>query len=269
MINLHHPMKRCLKTQPIPRGFKFTVGSSILFHQKSSLTPCVDDGRISIDANSRLCRTLSRLIPAGPRQSSLPPPSYETLGATPPRFNLNIVIQIVGSRGDVQPFVALGTELQRIGHRVRIATHNVFQQFVSQAGLDFYPIGGDPADLMAYMVKNPGLIPSMHSLRGGDIQKNRLMMAEILHGCWQSCLMPDPVTNAPFVANAIIANPPSFAHVHCAQALGIPLHLMFTMPWSATRAFPHPLANLHNVPSDQDWINRVSYSVVDWLSWQG
>ncbi len=32
----------------------------------------------------------------------------------------------------------------------------------------------------------------------------------------------------PFVADAIIANPPSFAHIHCAERLGIPLHLMFT-----------------------------------------
>jgi len=49
----------------------------------------------------------------------------------------------------VQPFVALGQELQRIGHRVRIATHNVFQDFVRSAGLEFYPIGGDPTELMA------------------------------------------------------------------------------------------------------------------------
>lgn len=209
-------MRRCRKTW---RVFASTVRGSILVHQRASLTICVDDGRISIDASSRLCRTLSRLIPKSPIQStppSGPPPSYEDLVVAPPRFNLNIVIQIVGSRGDVQPFLALGTGLQRTGHRVRIATHNVFEKFVTEAGLEFYPIGGDPADLMAYMVKNPGLIPGMKSLRKGDIQKNRLMMAEILHGCWHSCLMPDPVTNTPFVANAIIANPPSFAHVHCA-----------------------------------------------------
>jgi UDP:flavonoid glycosyltransferase YjiC (YdhE family) len=179
------------------------------------------------------------------------------------------VIQIVGSRGDVQPFVALGAELQKCGHRVRIATHDVFAQFIRQSGLEFYPIGGDPAELMAYMVKNPALIPSMSSLLAGDIKKKRALIAEILHGCWRSCIDVDPVTQIPFVAEAIIANPPSFAHVHCAQALGIPLHLMFTMPWSATRAFAHPLANLQNVPQDRDWINRVSYDVVDWLSWQG
>ncbi|KAF4767841.1 hypothetical protein HAV15_002563 [Penicillium sp. str.  len=226
-----------------------------------------DDGRVVVDASSRLCRSLSRLLPNVVRQSVSPPDYSE--GVPTFKFPLNIVIQIVGSRGDVQPFVALGAELQNMGHRVRIATHNVFEQFILEAGLGFYPIGGDPADLMSYMVKNPGLIPSLDSVREGDIQKKQLMMAEILHGCWQSCLMPDPITNAPFVANAIIANPPSFAHVHCAQALGIPLHLMFTMPWSPTTAFPHPLANLKNIPADQAWLNRVSYGVVDWLSWQG
>jgi len=31
-----------------------------------------------------------------------------------------------------------------------------------------------------------------------------------------------------FVADAIIANPPSYGHIHCAEKLGIPLHMMFT-----------------------------------------
>jgi hypothetical protein len=72
---------------------------------------------------------------------------------------LNIVIQVVGSRCDVQPFIALGNELQRHGHRVRIATHDVFIDFVRKAGLESYPVGGDPAALMAYMVKNPTYTP--------------------------------------------------------------------------------------------------------------
>lgn len=29
------------------------------------------------------------------------------------------------------------------------------------------------------------------------------------------------------MADAIISNPVSYAHLHCAEALGIPLHLMF------------------------------------------
>jgi UDP:flavonoid glycosyltransferase YjiC (YdhE family) len=182
---------------------------------------------------------------------------------------LNIVIQVVGSRGDVQPFIALGQELQKYGHRVRIATHNTFEKFVHESNLEFYPIGGDPKELMAYMVKNPGLIPSMKSLREGDIQKKRDMITEMLYGCWQSCVEPDLKTQQPFVADAIIANPPSFAHVHCAQALGIPLHLMFTMPWSNTRAFPHPLANFKGGEITTPLINYASYGVVEFLTWQG
>lgn len=175
----------------------------------------------------------------------------------------------MGSRGDVQPFIALGNELQKYGHRVRIATHNTFEEFVLKHGLEFYPIGGDPEELMAYMVKNPGLIPSMKSLKQGEIQRKRLMVAEMLQGCWNSCIEPDPKSGAPFVADAIIANPPSFAHVHCAQALGIPVHLMFTMPWSNTRAFPHPLANLKHAGKDLTTANYISYSVVEWMTWQG
>lgn len=179
------------------------------------------------------------------------------------------MIQVVGSRGDVQPFIALGNELQKDGHRVRLATHNTFEKFVIDSGLEFYPIGGDPTELMAYMVKNPGLIPKMDSLRAGDIQRKRDMVAEMLEGCWWSCIQPDPKSGAPFVANAIIANPPSFAHIHCAQALGIPLHLMFTMPWTSTRMFSHPLANLKKKSKNQGNANYVSFSIVEWMTWQG
>lgn len=182
---------------------------------------------------------------------------------------LNIVIQVVGSRGDVQPFIALGQELKLVGHRIRLATHDCFEEFVHKAGLEFFPIGGDPTELMAYMVKNPGIIPKFESIRAGDIAKKRKMISEMLEGCWKSCFEPDPSTNIPFVAEAIIANPPSFAHMHCAQAMGIPVHLMFTMPWSPTRAFPHPLANVQLSDTDPTATNFLSYGLVDMMTWQG
>ncbi|EEU35053.1 uncharacterized protein NECHADRAFT_44809 [Fusarium vanettenii 77-13-4] len=229
-----------------------------------------DDARVDIDCDSMLVRRLTRLYHSPPEKYEEPPSAYsETQPQHSWATELNIVIQVVGSRGDVQPFIALGNELQRHGHRVRLATHDTFANFVRDSGLEFYPIGGDPAELMAYMVKNPGLIPSMKSLKAGEIQKKRTMVQEMLEKLWHSCLRPDPSTGQPFVANAIIANPPSFAHIHCAQALGIPVHLMFTMPWSSTRAFPHPLANLKNAGSDPRLENYISYSVVEWLTWQG
>ncbi|GME29016.1 hypothetical protein ETB97_009763 [Neofusicoccum parvum] len=249
------------------------------FHELAADTPqepshpvsLKDDGRIDVDANSKLVRTLSRIYKPLEQLPETPPPPYQDVTSKPGKWNirLNIVIQIVGSRGDVQPFIALGNELKQFGHRIRIATHNVFEQFVRESGLEFYPVGGDPSELMAYMVKNPGLIPSIKSLRADEINHKRAMIKQMLDGCWKSCLEPDTLTGHPFVADAIIANPPSFAHVHCAQALGVPVHLVFTMPWSKTTAFSHPLANVKNTDRDTGTINYVSYGVVNWLTWQG
>lgn len=160
-------------------------------------------------------------------------------------LHLNIVIQVIGSRGDIQPFVALGKELKAHGHRVRLATHLAFREFVLDGGLEFFNIGGDPAELMAFMVKNPGLLPNVSTIRSGAIQKRRRDMRQIIYGCWRSCheigdgtqlhqIKEDPWSDVvdfrrrPFVADAIIANPPSLAHIHCAQRMGIPLHIMFT-----------------------------------------
>ncbi|KAF7377696.1 Glycosyltransferase family 1 protein [Mycena sanguinolenta] len=224
-----------------------------------------EDGRIDLDFDSKLGRALASIVPHPPPYI----PRYSFLERRDWRIKLNIALQVVGSRGDVQPFIALGRELQKHGHRVRLATHNVFEDFVRTSGLEFYPIGGDPAELMAYMVRNPGLIPGIRSLRAGDVQRKRAMVAEMLDGCWRSCVEPDMNSGAPFVAEAIIANPPSFAHIHCAQALGIPVHLVSTMPWTSTRAFPHPLANLRYTSTDAAFANYISYGIMEFLTWQG
>ncbi|KAM0752550.1 UDP-Glycosyltransferase/glycogen phosphorylase [Meredithblackwellia eburnea MCA 4105] len=182
---------------------------------------------------------------------------------------LNIVIFIVGSRGDVQPFLPFAHGLQKDGHRVRIATHGVFADFVRGAGIEFYEIGGDPAELMAYMVSNPGLLPGMESLRNGDIPRKKKMIRKIMEGCWEACYEADPISGIPFAADLIIANPPSFSHIHCAEALSIPLHIVFTMPWISTQAFPHPLVNIENTNASPSTTNFLSYGLVDALTWQG
>jgi hypothetical protein len=227
------------------------------------------DGRIDVNLESKLAKQIAQIANEQPDDHPPGPESAQTSEGIYCDVKLNIVIQIVGSRGDVQPFIALGNALQSHGHRVRIATHGVFEKFVKDSYLEFFPIGGDPAKLMAYMVKNPGLIPQIETLRDGEIKQKQVMVAEMLDGCWKSCIEDDPDTKEPFVADAIIANPPSFAHVHCAQALGIPVHLMFTMPWSSTKAFPHPLANMNSTDMNPRTANWVTYGVVEWLTWQG
>lgn len=205
--------------------------------------------------------------------------SYEGL----PR--INIAIHIVGSRGDVQPFIPIAQALSKppYSHRVRICTHPVFKELVEENGIEFFSIGGDPASLMAYMVKNPGLMPGMESWRAGDVGKRRLEMAQIMDGAWRGCIepgngLPEDVhvirsrkeeDKRLFIADAIIANPPSYAHVHCAERLSIPLQLIFTMPWSPTQAFPHPLANVEPSNVDPSVTNYLSYYMMELLAWQG
>ncbi|KAF7718745.1 Sterol 3-beta-glucosyltransferase [Penicillium ucsense] len=201
-------------------------------------------------------------------------------------LRLNVVIQVVGSRGDIQPFIALGKQLKAVGHRVRLATHLTFRNLVLSEELEFFNIGGNPTELMAFMVKNSGLIPKLETIRRGTVQKRRREMKQIIDGCWHSCfetgdgthlhhIMDDVLGDAtddrrrPFVADAIIANPPSLAHIHCAERLGIPLHLMFTMPWSPTQFLPHPLAITHPQECRRTIANYVSYAVVDLIIWEG
>ena len=191
---------------------------------------------------------------------------------------LNIVIMVIGSRGDIQPFLKIGKLLKEgYGHRIRIATHPAFKKFVEQdSGLEFFSVGGDPAELMAFMVKNPGLIPSASTVRAGEIGRRRDAMFDMFQGFWRACInATDDEYNVanremmaeqnPFIADAIIANPPSFAHVHCAERLGIPLHLMFTFPYSPTQQFPHPLANVKNSNVDSNYTNFMTYPLVEMM----
>ncbi|KAI8852334.1 hypothetical protein BC829DRAFT_73814 [Chytridium lagenaria] len=184
---------------------------------------------------------------------------------------MSIVIMIVGSRGDVQPFIALGKELKKYGHRVRLATHGIFRQFVMENGLEFYPLAGDPNELMAYMVKNPGLLPSFESVKAGDIGKKRKMIEAILDSTYKACVSADPEDplQTPFVCHAIISNPPAFGHIHCAQRLFVPCHIFFTMPWSPTKAFPHPLVNVNYTKSSRPITNMFSYELVEFMTWEG
>src|SRR5262245_12293023 len=70
---------------------------------------------------------------------------------------LAVVILVVGSRGDVQPFIPIGQRIAR-RYRVRIATHAEFRPLVENARLEFYPLAGDPRELMDYMVRTGGRI---------------------------------------------------------------------------------------------------------------
>ena len=109
-----------------------TIGHDHITVSSTTSTKSDIDGRVNLELNSKLCTVVSKVIKPKFEDGLIPVESEtenpitlsHTVGCDVP---LNIVIQVVGSRGDVQPFLALGNELQRHGHRVRLATHNIFE----------------------------------------------------------------------------------------------------------------------------------------------
>ncbi|CAL0324427.1 unnamed protein product [Lupinus luteus] len=216
-----------------------------------------DDGTVEFEVPGNL-QTEALVV----RSKHLDDPVDDSPDAMDQRYipPLNIVMLIVGTRGDVQPFVAIGKRLQDYGHRVRLATHSNFKDFVLTAGLEFYPLGGDPKVLAGYMVKNKGFLPSGPS----EIPIQRNQMKAIINSLLSACKEPDIDSGVPFNADAIIANPPAYGHTHVAEALKIPIHIFFTMPWTPTNEFPHPLSRVK-----QQAGYRLSYQIVDSLIWLG
>lgn len=74
---------------------------------------------------------------------------------------MHAILTPVGSAGDVLPFVVIGAELRRRGHRVSLLAPETFAASVLKAGLEFVPVG--TAEEFDAATKNPDL---WHPRRG-------------------------------------------------------------------------------------------------------
>jgi len=72
---------------------------------------------------------------------------------------MKITITTVGSRGDVQPYVALGRGLAAAGHRVTLAVDQLFEAFVRQNGLEFARLEADPMKPLEVDIRELGNNP--------------------------------------------------------------------------------------------------------------
>ncbi|KAJ9186089.1 hypothetical protein P3X46_005630 [Hevea brasiliensis] len=105
------------------------------------------------------------------------------------------------------------------------------------------------------MVENKGFLPSAPS----EIPIQRQQIRDIVFSLLPACKDPDPDTNIPFKED-----PPAYGHTHIAEALEVPIHIFFTMPWMPTSEFPHPLSRVK-----QPVAYKLSYQIVDSMIWLG
>jgi len=164
---------------------------------------------------------------------------------------MHVAVLVCGTRGDVQPFLIIAQKLKSHGHRVRFATHELFRSMVKDAGLEFYPLAGDPKKLSAHMVETGGRILPLSADEVKALPEKQQMLEDIMKSTLPACVdQIDSDSTAdgrsssprPFKAQAIISNPVTYGHIHVAEYLDVPLHLMFPQPWCPTSKFPHPLS---------------------------
>ena len=143
-----------------------------------------------------------------------------------------LTIVTAGSRGDVQPYVALGLGLRRAGHRVRLATHETFREFVTGRGLEFEALAGDPQAILRGAAADAWLASGRSRNMLGFVREFRrtagLLVEQWLHDYWRVCREADAVI---FSA---VATP---AH-DVARRLGIPSIGAYLQPLSRTAEFP-------------------------------
>lgn len=141
---------------------------------------------------------------------------------------MKIDIVTIGSRGDVQPYIALGLGLQRSGHAVKIITDPLFEGFIRSQGLDFARISADPRKALEDDVRKVGGNPFLLTrwIERQFMPLARSFMQDLLAASSQ--------------ADAILYSVLAFAATHVAAALDISALPVYLHPVTPTRYFSSP-----------------------------
>ncbi|KAF1797863.1 hypothetical protein FB192DRAFT_1289012, partial [Mucor lusitanicus] len=171
-----------------------------------------------------------------------------------PERSLHFTCLTIGSRGDVQPYVALCKELQKDGHTCRIATHPEYEQWVTEHGIEFRSIGGDPGELMKLCIDNSFL--SVSFIREGT-KFFYSWFESLLASSYKACQGTD----------VIIESPSAMVGVHMAEKLGVPYFRSMPFPFTRTTKFPHPFAS-QSAAAGRIY-NDMTYVMIDMALWAG
>jgi len=145
---------------------------------------------------------------------------------------MQVAIITIGTRGDIQPYIALGQGLQAAGYEVKVVTFQAFESFVRSSGLDFAAVSGDLASLMTMdwtqsQIESGG--KSMGSL-GRVAQDAEGLLVQLMTDCLQAC------QGAEVVMGSVVGG---LAGQAVAQKLGVSYWSVYLQPLDRTIAFPN------------------------------
>lgn len=139
----------------------------------------------------------------------------------------------LGTRGDVQPFIALARGLLAAGHEVVLAAPQRFAGFVAGHGVPFAGVDDGPMRLM----DDPAMV-----IEGGvrarlrQVRTMPAMFTQLLADCWAVASH-----GAGAGADVVVHNGQIIAGQHVAEKLGIPAVLALPIPmYVPTSEFPWP-----------------------------
>jgi len=167
-----------------------------------------------------------------------------------------ITILCSGTRGDVQPYIALAQELKKLGLSARIASSRMFESFVRGYGIGFYSIdvdhesaGVDPK-MIREAQKADNILKMFGSFR--KLRKYGIHMVEKYH---DACLGSE----------AIVFHPGLTIGYFMAEKLGIPAILASPFPLHQTGSRPSVILYGKLIPNAI--INRLSYRMLQSMLW--
>jgi UDP:flavonoid glycosyltransferase YjiC (YdhE family) len=172
---------------------------------------------------------------------------------------MRIAIIAPGSRGDVQPYIALGKGLKKAGNVVRLVTHQDFEVLVNSHGLEFWPVEGNVQDIaqskeMRELLGRGNFLAVMSQM-AKEAQRGALHLAE---GGLAACRGMDLLL-------AGIGG--LFVGLSLAEKLGLPLLQAYYIPFTPTKAYPSFL-----FPKLSSWLggslNRLSHHLTRQIMWQ-
>jgi len=159
---------------------------------------------------------------------------------------MHITLLALGSRGDIQPYAALGRGLKAAGHQVRFITFESFSRLIAESELDFHPIRGNAEALVAGA--------------GADMLALVRSFSSLAEGYARDLSAPH-LGETDLIINQL---PIGLYGFDLAEKYGLPMILAAVIPLARTRAFPVMGFPKLRVPG----YNQATYFLAEQMAWQ-